>query len=311
MELLKAYVSRRREAGSAARLADQRHALVDMEDLVRAKDAELARRADEERRLTARLLELERRVKELEEALANGAGGRAQRPAEHELQARAHATLPSVAPELSLALPPVTCVDSSCDANPCWICILEADLRSLTQEQEAMQTEIVRAAAQVTALDRVREHAVREGGLLRAELAAPSRPARRDHRLQGPPVDVSPPREPLDAPRPPPSAPQLITKIDGARLSYPLHDGDMTIGRSKHCDICIASDFVSRVHATLSTRGSTILIVDANSTNGIFVNSVRVHRHELRDGDVVSLAGQLDLSFVGGKGCTEAVESSS
>lgn len=40
----------------------------------------------------------------------------------------------------------------------------------------------------------------------------------------------------------------------------------MTIGRSKHCDICIPSHFVSR--------------------------------HELHDGDVVSLGGHLDLLFV-------------
>ncbi|HZF29954.1 MAG TPA: FHA domain-containing protein [Gammaproteobacteria bacterium] len=330
MERLKGYVSPRHPAGSAAQLADYRDAIVGMEEVINAKDAELARHEDEEQRLAARVLELERqcaellgrrneresaygqlqdklaaqieatarvtahferRVRELELAVAGG-GGREPK-VEHESEPTLRA--PAVAPPPPIAPLPAAPGDSSRGADPSWIRRLGVELRSLTQEQGAMQTEIVRAAAQVTALDRVREDAVREGGLLRAELAAASWPAARDHE---PRFDA---RDQRGAPRPPAGARRLVTTVDGASLSYPLRDGDMTIGRSKHCDICIPSHFVSRIHATLSIRSLATLIADADSKNGIFVNSVRVHRHELHDGDVISLGGQLDLLFVDGK----------
>ena len=40
------------------------------------------------------------------------------------------------------------------------------------------------------------------------------------------------------------------------------------------------------------------MIEDAGSKNGILVNSERVQRRVLRDGDVVSLGGELNLRFV-------------
>jgi pSer/pThr/pTyr-binding forkhead associated (FHA) protein len=40
------------------------------------------------------------------------------------------------------------------------------------------------------------------------------------------------------------------------------------------------------------------VIEDAGSKNGILVNSERVKRCILRDGDIVSLGGELDLRFV-------------
>ena len=72
----------------------------------------------------------------------------------------------------------------------------------------------------------------------------------------------------------------------------------MTIGRGHDSDIRIASHFVSRVHAKISTSGLATIIEDAGSKNGILVNSERVQRRVLRDGDVVSLGDDLNLRFV-------------
>ena len=72
----------------------------------------------------------------------------------------------------------------------------------------------------------------------------------------------------------------------------------MTIGRGHGSDIRIASHFVSRVHAKISTNGIATIIEDAGSKNGILVNSERVQRRVLHDGDVVSLGGDLNLRFV-------------
>ena len=72
----------------------------------------------------------------------------------------------------------------------------------------------------------------------------------------------------------------------------------MTIGRGHESDIRIASHFVSRVHAKISTKGAATIIEDAGSKNGILVNSERVKRRVLHHGDIVSIGGELNLKFV-------------
>ena len=67
---------------------------------------------------------------------------------------------------------------------------------------------------------------------------------------------------------------------------------------SSGADIRIASHFVSRVHARVSTSGDATIIEDAGSKNGLLVNSERIRRRVLHHGDVISLGGELNLYFV-------------
>ena len=55
---------------------------------------------------------------------------------------------------------------------------------------------------------------------------------------------------------------------------------------------------MSRVHAKISTNGGATVIEDAGSKNGLLVNSERVLRRVLRDGDVVSVGDELNMRFV-------------
>jgi hypothetical protein len=96
----------------------------------------------------------------------------------------------------------------------------------------------------------------------------------------------------VDGPR------KLVINIGGEAIDYPIVKSLMTIGRGHESDIRIASHFVSRVHAKVSTKGIATIIEDAGSKNGILVNSERVHRRVLRHGDVVSIGGELNLRFV-------------
>jgi len=64
-----------------------------------------------------------------------------------------------------------------------------------------------------------------------------------------------------------------------------------TMGRSRDCDIVVPDANVSRVHAELRHEGLEYVLVDLGSTNGVEVNGRRVLRHNLRDGDRVSLGG--------------------
>lgn len=94
------------------------------------------------------------------------------------------------------------------------------------------------------------------------------------------------------------TAPKLIGSVGGEKMSFPLSKSEMTIGRGKSSDIRLSSHFISRVHAKIVTHGIATTIEDIGSKNGIFVNANRVKRCVLRDGDVVSLASELELKFV-------------
>ena len=53
--------------------------------------------------------------------------------------------------------------------------------------------------------------------------------------------------------------------------------GSMTIGRNNDCDICIATDEISRQHAKLQVVPGGVMVEDLGSANGTFVNNQRVH----------------------------------
>jgi type II secretory pathway predicted ATPase ExeA len=68
-----------------------------------------------------------------------------------------------------------------------------------------------------------------------------------------------------------------------------LRNGRAIIGRTADNDLQIRSKFISRHHAQIVTDRSCSVLEDLNSTNGVFVRSRRVKRHELVDGDVIQL----------------------
>ncbi len=96
-----------------------------------------------------------------------------------------------------------------------------------------------------------------------------------------------------------PSGRKLIAVDAATRTSYALHNGEMTIGRAAKNHIRIASPFISRVHARIRMRDSAAIIEDLGSKNGVLVNDARVvHQAALHNGDVISLGGTLELTYV-------------
>jgi len=80
---------------------------------------------------------------------------------------------------------------------------------------------------------------------------------------------------------------------------FMLTPGENLIGRNPECAIWIDADGVSRRHARvrLDAGHGTAAIEDLNSTNGTFVNDVRVESaRPLNDGDVVQVAS-VPLTF--------------
>ena len=70
---------------------------------------------------------------------------------------------------------------------------------------------------------------------------------------------------------------------------YALSEGSFVLGRDAASNIALADEAVSRHHAILRFDGGGYQVTDLTSTNGTFVNDVRVASQKLRDGDYLRL----------------------
>ena len=65
-----------------------------------------------------------------------------------------------------------------------------------------------------------------------------------------------------------------------------------SLGRGENNDIFISDSLLSRHHAEFHQRDGSCYLLDLNSTNGTFVNDIRVHGEQLlHDGDTITLGG--------------------
>ncbi len=66
---------------------------------------------------------------------------------------------------------------------------------------------------------------------------------------------------------------------------------DVVIGRDTACDFRIVEEAVSRRHARLVWRGTTIVLTDLDSRNGTFVNGKPARERTLKDQDTIRIGG--------------------
>lgn len=71
----------------------------------------------------------------------------------------------------------------------------------------------------------------------------------------------------------------------------------MIVGRSPTNDILVDDEGISRQHAFVERNALGLVLVDNESTNGVFVNGQRIQRHLLQDGDKVQLGSSAILKF--------------
>ena len=64
-------------------------------------------------------------------------------------------------------------------------------------------------------------------------------------------------------------------------------NGHAVLGREASCDITIPGTHLSRRHAELAVKGNKLQIRDLGSSNGTYVNDVKVMESELKTGDTV------------------------
>lgn len=82
--------------------------------------------------------------------------------------------------------------------------------------------------------------------------------------------------------------------------TFTLDQDLLTVGRDPSSDIVINDPQVSRQHARIMRRGSLMVIEDIGSTNGTFVNGMRLTvPHTLANGDVIGLGNIVTLTYYG------------
>ena len=72
-----------------------------------------------------------------------------------------------------------------------------------------------------------------------------------------------------------------------------LHAARLTLGRDALCDVELADDFASRVHAVLEQVGDGWCLTDRGSLNGTIVNDERVEEHNLVSGDQIHIGNHI------------------
>jgi pSer/pThr/pTyr-binding forkhead associated (FHA) protein len=73
--------------------------------------------------------------------------------------------------------------------------------------------------------------------------------------------------------------------------------GSLLIGRLPECDVLLQDTLVSRMHARISVQDACVVVEDLHSTNGVYVNGLRVgHSTVLREGDRI-LIGTTEISL--------------
>lgn len=86
--------------------------------------------------------------------------------------------------------------------------------------------------------------------------------------------------------------PELVVVRGPAELKgvrVPL-DGPVVIGRSPGCDIVIADDFISALHARIVPEGEMLVLEDLGSTNGTVLNGTAItSAHDIKPGDTIDL----------------------
>ena len=73
-------------------------------------------------------------------------------------------------------------------------------------------------------------------------------------------------------------------------------EGQVRLGRTSECDVIVHGPSISRVHAQLTPEDDAWVLVDLDSSNGVYLGSIRAKRFELSDGDVFRL-GKIELRF--------------
>jgi pSer/pThr/pTyr-binding forkhead associated (FHA) protein len=82
----------------------------------------------------------------------------------------------------------------------------------------------------------------------------------------------------------------------GAPTIFDLSREETVIGRSDEADITVASELISRKHASFRKVGPQVRFIDLDSSNGVYLNGAKAHSALLHEADTIQL-GDVVLVF--------------
>lgn len=89
-----------------------------------------------------------------------------------------------------------------------------------------------------------------------------------------------------------PTGPEMASR-------YVLGPAPLQIGRGSDCDIALNDQAASRRHAVVELRADGYYVFDMDSTNGTFINNVRVAQARLNDGDNLRVGNHIFRFLLG------------
>jgi chromosome segregation ATPase len=235
-----------------------------------------------QRDLAARSAELERALATVAKLREELAGARTEQQASEQLAQERSDEIVAMREKLA---------DSAANVQR-----LEDDLTAQEQVVEGLRSQLQTAHDECAIMADQREKARARSKQLTQEIF------RRDHKIDELEADLAVHSEALaairrDVNRIGDKAPPAVVD-DSEWLLEPIeHSGEiihltgtmLTIGRTAENDIALHSKMVSRHHARLLIGPNGIIVEDAGSTNGCFVNGEQVRQHLMRDSDVLEL----------------------
>jgi hypothetical protein len=109
-----------------------------------------------------------------------------------------------------------------------------------------------------------------------AEVAVPAAEGGRRTRRRGAPAAAAPAPAPRGRKtRGSPSELVAVEPADQVGRRYPLGD-EITVGRAAGCQVTVDDTYVSQLHARVFTRDGQLFVEDLGSTNGTYLNRVKV-----------------------------------
>ena len=74
---------------------------------------------------------------------------------------------------------------------------------------------------------------------------------------------------------------------------------EIMIGRNAENDIVVENLAVSKLHARIVKQDEAYYIEDLNSTNGTYLNKIRITKKDLKDNDIISVGNHsLEIHFL-------------
>ena len=261
-----------------AAIAERDTALAQVRSLTEERDALLPAGAQ----LTARTAELERTVATVAKLREQLAGAQTDAQASEQL-ARERAD-------------EIVAMREKIDGAAVNVQRLEDDIRAQEQVVEGLRVQLQTAHDECAIMADQREKARARSKQLTQEIF------RRDHKIDQLEADLAVHSEALaairrDVNRIGEKAPPAVSEESEWVLDPIEHSGEvirltgsmLTLGRTAENDISLHSKMVSRHHARLLIGPTGIIVEDAGSTNGCFVNGEQVRQHLMHDNDVLEL----------------------